>query len=101
INTAMITTIVVSRTSFLVGHVTFLISAFTSTKNVLILIQVSLILSMPCCNLPVITSFPVLSIVVLISRQLKARQKPAGQEGFEPPSLGFGDRCSSRSSYWP
>ncbi len=25
----------------------------------------------------------------------------AGQEGFEPPSPGFGDRCSSRSSYWP
>ena len=25
----------------------------------------------------------------------------AGQEGFEPPSPGFGDRCSNRSSYWP
>lgn len=25
----------------------------------------------------------------------------AGQEGFEPPSPGFGVRCSSRSSYWP
>src|SRR5512133_1828644 len=25
----------------------------------------------------------------------------AGQEGFEPPTRGFGDRCSSRSSYWP
>src|SRR5574341_1667203 len=25
----------------------------------------------------------------------------AGQEGFEPPSRGFGDRCSSRWSYWP
>ena len=25
----------------------------------------------------------------------------AGQEGFEPPSLGFGVRCSNRWSYWP
>ncbi len=25
----------------------------------------------------------------------------AGQEGFEPPTLGFGDRCSTSSSYWP
>ena len=25
----------------------------------------------------------------------------AGQEGFEPPSPGFGVRCSNRSSYWP
>ncbi len=25
----------------------------------------------------------------------------AGQEGFEPPTPGFGDRCSNRSSYWP
>src|SRR2546427_5863889 len=25
----------------------------------------------------------------------------AGQEGFEPPTSGFGDRRSSRSSYWP
>jgi hypothetical protein len=25
----------------------------------------------------------------------------AGQEGFEPPSSGFGDRRSSRWSYWP
>ena len=25
----------------------------------------------------------------------------AGQEGFEPPTAGFGDRCSTSSSYWP
>jgi hypothetical protein len=25
----------------------------------------------------------------------------AGQEGFEPPTSGFGVRRSSRSSYWP
>ena len=28
-------------------------------------------------------------------------KKMAGQEGFEPPSPGFGIRCSSRWSYWP
>ena len=28
-------------------------------------------------------------------------KKMAGQEGFEPPTLGFGVRRSSRSSYWP
>jgi hypothetical protein len=25
----------------------------------------------------------------------------AGQEGFEPPTAGFGDRCSTSWSYWP
>ena len=25
----------------------------------------------------------------------------AGQEGFEPPTGGFGDRCSTNWSYWP
>ena len=25
----------------------------------------------------------------------------AGQEGFEPPTPGFGVRCSTNSSYWP
>ena len=25
----------------------------------------------------------------------------AGQEGFEPPTSGFGDRRSTSSSYWP
>ena len=28
-------------------------------------------------------------------------EEKAGQEGFEPPSPGFGVRCSNRSSYWP
>ena len=25
----------------------------------------------------------------------------AGQEGLEPPTSGFGDRCSTKLSYWP
>ena len=25
----------------------------------------------------------------------------AGQGGFEPTTLGFGDRCSANWSYWP
>jgi hypothetical protein len=25
----------------------------------------------------------------------------AGQEGFEPPTRGFGVRCSTNWSYWP
>ena len=25
----------------------------------------------------------------------------AGQEGFEPTTAGFGDRCSTNWSYWP
>ncbi len=27
--------------------------------------------------------------------------KLAGQEGLEPPTGGFGDRCSTNWSYWP
>ncbi len=87
---AMITTIVVSLTSLNVGHVTFRTSALTSIKKVLIRVPVSLLFSSVCNNLFVITSFPVLSMNAV-----------AGQEGFEPPSSGFGDRRSSRWSYWP
>src|SRR5215470_15141093 len=44
----------------------------------------------------------------IISSQLETQfvtdnssTQEAGQEGFEPPSPGFGVRCSNRSSYWP
>src|SRR6185295_5107964 len=35
------------------------------------------------------------------SSRFRSPAAPAGQEGFEPPTSGFGDRRSSRSSYWP
>ncbi len=61
--TAIITTIVVSRTSLKVGHVTFFISALTSTKKVLIFTPIFLVFSRPSCSLFAMTSFPVRSIV--------------------------------------
>ena len=60
----------VAIVSFRVGQVTLPISVLTSSRN-------SLVLS--------ITLGP-----------RKHPSKMAGQEGFEPPTPGFGDRCSSR-----
>src|SRR5512133_1810804 len=45
-------------------------------------------------------SIPV-ALSAAIASRLFAACVLAGQEGFEPPTRGFGDRCSSRSSYWP
>ena len=61
-----ITTIVDSLSSALVGQVTFFISLTTSSKN------------------PIILSF-----ISFTSDNL------ARQEGLEPPTCGFGDRCST------
>lgn len=33
--------------------------------------------------------------------EITSRSELAGQEGFEPPTFGFGDRRSTSSSYWP
>ena len=76
IMTRMSTTVVDAMVSFLVGHTTFLSSICTSFRN---------------C-----TTFS--NIYRSFLSELK---KMAGQEGFEPPSPGFGIRCSSRWSYWP
>src|SRR4029453_6423947 len=53
------------------------------------------------------TAFSYVSFTITSSRleiQLAIGNNPTtetGQEGFEPPSPGFGVRCSNRSSYWP
>src|SRR6185503_14060754 len=53
------------------------------------------------------TAFSYVSLTIPSShleRQLMMNDgstKETGQEGFEPPSPGFGVRCSNRSSYWP
>ncbi len=79
----MITTIVVPRTSNQLGQEVLLSSAFTSFKNWKAFFNVVSI-SLP--NLPA---------------EAAGGKDLAGQEGFEPPTPGFGVRCSSRSSYWP
>src|SRR6187455_2358664 len=69
IKLATITTTVVPTTSWRVGNDTLFHSDRTSRKNSLTLLNQS------------------------IDRD--PRRKVAGQEGFEPPTLGFGDRCST------
>ena len=64
------TTHEVAMVSLRVGQVTLPISIFTSSKK-------NFVFS--------ITLNPV-----------SIHMKMAGQEGFEPPTPGFGDRCSSR-----
>src|SRR5262245_10864345 len=41
------------------------------------------------------------SIALTAAAKVRAADHLAGVEGFEPPSPGFGVRCSSRSSYTP
>lgn len=86
-NTATTTTPVDPMTSLRLGQVTFLVSAWTSCRK---LVTCSTYSRMTKCS------------------QIKTRRSGshrrvlgAGQEGFEPPTPGFGVRCSSRSSYWP
>ena len=71
IATEIMTTTVELISSRLVGHETFFSSSFASFTNFVALF---------------INAFPLFS---------------AGQEGFEPPTGGFGDRCSTNWSYWP
>src|SRR3954454_5162824 len=73
------TTMVVPTTSSRVGKETFLISERVSVRN----------------------SFALLNQSCISRPDLDSIQRLAGQEGFEPPTLGFGDRCSTSSSYWP
>ena len=69
--TTKTTTAVPLIASLRVGHVTFFTSALTSPRN----------------------SIAFENIIL--------KQVNTGQEGFEPPTLGFGIRCSTNSSYWP
>lgn len=71
--TDTITTIVDSDSSERVGHEHFFISARTSSMNVLAAV-------IPCC--------------ILLTGFLPS-EKLAGQEGLEPTTTGFGDRCSA------
>src|SRR4051812_42405472 len=73
------TTIVVPTTSSRVGKLTFRISVRTSDRN----------------------SFVLVHQFILGPRSSIHQKRLAGQEGLEPPTLGFGDRCSTIMSYWP
>jgi hypothetical protein len=85
--TATMTTSVDPKTSLRPGHVTFLVSAWTSCKKAV--------------------AFSIYARMTSLSQAAsqhagdRAHGHETGQEGFEPPTPGFGVRCSSRSSYWP
>jgi hypothetical protein len=86
-NTATITTSVEPTTSRRLGHVTFFVSAWTSCRKVVTRATYS---RMAHC-----------SQMRVCRPKSHGHVEEAGQEGFEPPTPGFGVRCSSRSSYWP
>ena len=75
--TVMRTMTVPAMASLFEGQVTFFSSTLASLKN-----------CFTTSILPTVTFPP-------------ASQKMAGQEGFEPPTPGFGVRCSANWSYWP
>ena len=87
--TETITTIVDSISSGLLGQTDFLNSWIISSQKRCTLLKM---LGLPA------TAF--LCLVVLTDMTLKpfplaADRWVAGQEGLEPPTLGFGDRCST------
>src|SRR5688572_29874077 len=96
----MITTTVVPTTSFFPGQVTFFISAAVSRKN-------SRVDNHHCFGLFATATVSMyvlhgcrLSALGCRIRQLRADTREplrclAGQEGLEPPTCGFGDRCSA------
>ena len=85
--TATITTSVEPMTSRRLGHVTFFVSAWTSCKKVVIRATYSRMAPGSPVNVEDLNHH--------------GHVRKAGQEGFEPPTPGFGVRCSSRSSYTP
>jgi hypothetical protein len=84
-------TMVDSTSSDRLGHEDFFNSVFTSPTNVCTLLTISDALPM------MLRSF--LSGTTMPYRDPCSRM--AGQEGIEPPTTGFGDRCSAKLSYWP
>ena len=94
ITTETITTTVDSTSSCRSGQVHRRISAATSAKNVLLLVIAS-------CNLLIRHLLYAKINGYGMSRSSTRPAYLAGQEGIEPPTPGFGDRCSAKLSYWP
>jgi hypothetical protein len=90
----MKTMIVVTMVSFRVGHVTFAVSARTCCINSNGLVFAILEFKNLC---------DLRRHAALQSIEPNRPPEPplAGVEGLEPPTPGFGDRCSSRLSYTP
>ena len=94
-NTATKTTAVPVRVSFLEGQVTFFNSVFTSLKNCLTVSNLSL-KEISILSLFLGPAAPALNCGSLRALMMYRANGMAGQEGFEPPSPGFGVRCSIR-----
>jgi hypothetical protein len=124
------TTEVEAMTSLRLGQLTLVSSTRTSRRNCLALSTAAttrFFTSLRCCALGFFTgsfrglvpgvaglaplSSPPRSSPTAVGSETPAfaflgllistKKEMAGQEGFEPPTPGFGVRCSSRSSYWP
>jgi hypothetical protein len=84
-------TMVDSTSSDRLGHEDFFNSVFTSPTNV-------------CTLLTMSDALPMMLRSFLSGTRMPYRDpcsRMAGQEGIEPPTTGFGDRCSAKLSYWP
>src|SRR5262249_55163937 len=98
---------VVIMVSRRVGHVTLLVSDRTSCRNLNGLTFAISISALPCLRTRARRTArnvgPVRHFAVIYTREfrkspspgLKAISSLAGVEGLEPPTPGFGDRCSS------
>jgi hypothetical protein len=113
--TMMSTMTVVIAVSRRVGHVTLAVSARTcwmNSKGPVLAIQQPFGASIPRArpgpagsrfsfHLVCRTTFKSPSAVAPAIERCSSRLPLAGVEGLEPPTPGFGDRCSSQLSYTP